>query len=70
MMECPKCRQVPGRFRIQVTFNGHVDIDLVHSESGEFEVVDSEPTDSEWKDNSTIECRDCWWSGTVAEVTQ
>jgi len=63
---CPKCG---GReFRVQVTFSGSICI-LVDPEDPEaYDVTDSEPTDSAWEDLSFVDCRDCDWSGTMADI--
>jgi hypothetical protein len=63
---CPKCG---GRdFRIQVTFSGSVCIQLGADDPDEFEVTDSEPTDSEWTNDSDVTCLDCDWSGMMKEI--
>ena len=66
MNVCPSCG---GRdFRIEVLFQGTVDIQLGAEDPDEFEVTDSEPTDSEWTDESGVECIDCDWSGKMKDI--
>jgi hypothetical protein len=55
-MICPHCGNNKN-FRVDVTFQGTVD--LAFDAIGEFDVVESEPTDSEWEDHSCVLCLEC-----------
>ena len=65
-MKCPKCGGL--ELKIDVTFAGTVSIQC-QPDSDEFEVTDSEPTDSEWDDNSNVYCFGCGNEGSVSEFS-
>jgi len=65
-MKCPKCGGL--ELKIDVTFAGTVSINC-EADSEEFEVVDSEPTDSEWNDDSGCYCFGCGHRATVKEFS-
>lgn len=60
---CPKCGG--HSFQLQVTFDGTIDIEYNDGDD-EFEVTDSEPTDSEW--DGPARCLDCDWAGELADL--
>ena len=64
-MRCPKCGH--REMEVQVTFSGTVD--LTWSDAENFEVTDSEPTGSEWDDNSDVRCFECGYQGSASEFT-
>lgn len=66
MMQCPNCKS--RSLKVDVTFTGTIDIEV--SEDGEFEVMDSEPGDSEWTDDSCVYCYECQHESTVLEAKQ
>lgn len=63
---CPKCGE--HSFRLQATFAGSVDITFSDDpeDPTDFDVDDSEPTDSEW--DGPVECLNCNWSGVLADL--
>ena len=65
MKHCPVCNGAD--FKIEVTFSGCVWIHLTDNEDN-FDVTDSDPTDSEWQDHSGVSCMDCDWAGTMADL--
>lgn len=65
MMQCPECGNRDG-LRVSATFQGTVDISC--DDDGDFEVVDSDSGDSEWEDESQVECLDCCHVTTVKEA--
>lgn len=60
-MICPKCGE--DNIRVQVTFQGHVDI----AGGKDWEVVESEPGDSYWENDSDAECLECNYTGTTID---
>jgi hypothetical protein len=64
-VKCKTCGY--GDFKINAVFQGTVSI-IWKDDEDDFEVYDSEPTDSEWDDESGCYCVNCGWTGKVADV--
>jgi hypothetical protein len=64
-MKCPNC----GSNRLLITGTAVVDLSVNFDETGDgFEVADDEICSNEWFDESPCSCRQCQWTGRVAEA--